>query len=279
MRAFQWNFRRQHHFLLLSPAPEQHRAFMHECSLLHLPLAAEPEHLRASAPGHLHASGIIRIQNRKIFRVLVFKQPRLRVHISLKCPMPVEMIGRNVEHNPNLRPETANGFELEAGNFQHNDRLRRRSFHQRNRRRPNVPADQRLESARCENLSNQRSGCSLPVRSRNADNRPRQKRRCQFNLSDDRLSQRPRLRDGCRIHGNPRADNDQVLILKCPLAMPAGFNCDPLVKQRRNFLAKLLFRLGVGNRDPRAARLQKQRRSHARAPQSHHQHAFSVEFH
>ncbi len=35
-----------------------------------------------------------------------------------------------------------------------------------------------------------------------ADNRPRQKRRRQFNLADDRLPQRPRLDDGRGIHGH-----------------------------------------------------------------------------
>ena len=53
-----------------------------------------------------------------------------------------------------------------------------------------------------------------------------------------------------------RADHDQVLVLKGALAVLSGFDRNSLLQQRRDFLVKLLLRLGIGNRTraPRACK-------------------------
>ena len=82
-----------------------------------------------------------------------------------------------------------------------------------------------------------------------------------------------------RVHRNAGADHDQVLSAKSALAVSAGFDRDAVIEQDRNFFAQLVLRLGVGDRDLRASRLQKQSRGHAGLAQADDEHAFVVEIH
>ena len=226
-----------------------------------------------------YASRIILVQHRKVVAPLILKDARLRIHVSLKRPVPVQMIGRHVQHHGNLRTKRLNRLQLKTRNFQHNHGLPRRPLRQRNRRSTNVPADQRRQSARRQNLARQRRRRSLPVRPSNRHNRPRQKLRRQFNLANHRLAHGPRLHQHRRIHRNPRTHHNQILPAKRALSVPARLDRNPMIEQRRNLIPQFISALGIGNRNPRPMRLQKQRRSHPGLAESNHQHAFVFKFH
>src|SRR6185437_6221836 len=83
---------------------------------------------------------------------------------------------------------------------------------------------------------------------------------------------------GC-VHRHTRADDDQILPSKGPLAVSARFHRYAMVEQHENFFAELVFILGIGNGDLRALRFQKQRRSYTRFAQADDQHAFVAEIH
>src|SRR5260370_33024150 len=171
-----------------------------------------------------------------------------------------------VEDDCNLGPEVANGLQLEAGNLKQRDRFRCRLWNQGNCGSPDVPADQSLQTTSRKNFTGQGCGRGFPVRSGNRDDLALKEFRCKLNFPKDVLTQCPRLIDRLRIYGNTGTYYDQVLILKRPLTVAAGFNRYPVIEQRRYLFAKLVFRLRVGHGYASPARLQKERRSHARAP-------------
>jgi hypothetical protein len=103
--------------------------------------------------------------------------------------------------------------------------------------------------------------------------------RRQFDFADHRLSQVARLHQLRRIDRHTRAHHDQILPAKGAVAVAAGFDRDPMLQQKQNFIPQLGFRLGIRHRDASAARLQKKRRSHARFAEANHQHAFVIEIH
>src|SRR5712692_2427325 len=96
-----------------------------------------------------------------------------------------------------------------------------------------------------------------------SNDRPGQKLGCEFHFADDRLAQRTRLFELRSVEWHTRADDDQVLSSEGADAVPAGFDCDPMVEQKQDFVAQLRLGLRVGNGDPRASGLEKQSRGYA----------------
>jgi hypothetical protein len=81
------------------------------------------------------------------------------------------------------------------------------------------------------------------------------------------------------VAGDAGADHDQILIAECALAVLAGFDRNPAVKQCRNLIAELILALGVAYGYARAARLQKERAGNARLTQSNHQNPLAFDIH
>src|ERR1700728_3799683 len=189
-----------------------------------------PDLLRRASHQHAHASRIILVQHREVAFLLVLKHPRLRIYVSLKRPMPIQMVRRNVQYHRDLGSERLNGLQLKARDFQHNHALRLRPLRQRNRRSANVSADECRQPSRSQNLSRERSRRSLPIRTGNRHNRSWQKLRRQLNLADHWLAQRPCLRQQRRVHRNTRAHHNQILSAKGALAVPAGLDRNPMIE-------------------------------------------------
>src|SRR5262249_24929784 len=92
---------------------------LYECSPLQLPLAAEPESLRARATGEVDASRIIGIQNRKVILLLILEDVGFGVDIGLESPVAIQMVGSNVQHDGNFRTKAADGLELKTRDLEH----------------------------------------------------------------------------------------------------------------------------------------------------------------
>ena len=149
----------------------------------------------------------------------------------------------------------------------------------RDGRRADVAADQRRASAGGDDLARQGGGRGLAVGAGDGDDLALQEARRQFDFADDGNAALARLHQLRHVEGHAGADDDQVLIAEGALAMLAGFDPDAVVEQRGNFLAKLLWRLGIGDGDPRAPVRQKQSAGHAGFAQPDHQHAFAFNIH
>ena len=193
--------------------------------------------------------------------------------------MPVKVVGSDVEYDGGFRSKSLNGLQLEARDLQHCDGLRSGLIDQRYGRSADVAADDRCESAGCNNFPRQRGGRGFAIRAGDGDYASRDELRRQFDLANDGFAQGAGMLQEGRIHRHPRADHDQVLPLKGALAVPSGFDRYSVVEENWYLIRQLILRLGVGDGHPRSPRLEKQRRGDAGFPQADYQHAFVVEVH
>jgi hypothetical protein len=73
--------------------PKKDPAIADARPLLYLSLTAEPEDLRPGAAGQSAAGGIVGIQDREIFSLLILENARLRVRVGFECAVAVEVVG------------------------------------------------------------------------------------------------------------------------------------------------------------------------------------------
>src|SRR5205807_5089081 len=162
------------------------------------------------------------------------------------CTVTVQVVRRNVQDGRDIRLEFLNGFKLEAGDFQNIEAISGGLPGQRDPRRADVAAYQRLVSALGQNLSRQRGGGGLSVGAGNGNDAAFKKAARQFNLANDRYTQSARLLKLGLVGRDTGADHDQVLIAEGALAVAAGLDRDAPIQQERNFILQLGFSLGIG---------------------------------
>ena len=102
-----------------SVSPENNAAIANECSRFHFPWRLNQNTCAASAPGKLHAGRIVRVQHGEIVGMLVLENTGLGVDVSRKCPMAIQVVGRDVEHDRNSGTKTRNRLQLETRNLEH----------------------------------------------------------------------------------------------------------------------------------------------------------------
>src|SRR5271157_956419 len=164
VRALQRDLADRHDLALGPPIAPDNALPANESSALHLPQATEPGHRSLGFRSHRDARRIVCIQYREIVSRLVLENAGLRGGVVLKCVVPVEMIWGDVEDNRNLRMEALDGFQLEAANLQHNPGVVGGSLDEADRWSANVAPHQRLPPASSDDLSCQRGGRGLTVR-------------------------------------------------------------------------------------------------------------------
>src|SRR5262245_45854506 len=77
-------------------------------------LLREQMETRTSAPCHLEDRGIVGVDDRPVTGLLVLEDSRLRRRIRLDARMPIEMVGRKVQHHRDPRMERIDLLELKA---------------------------------------------------------------------------------------------------------------------------------------------------------------------
>src|ERR1700729_3631881 len=183
MPAFERNLGDLHDLPLPGTIPEDDVAVAYPCAPLHFFLAAKPEDWRACACRHGDTGWIVGIEYGEVASLpavaacltfgaslifsasLIFKDARFSLHVDFESAMPVEMVGRHVQHDCHLRTESLNRFQLKARNLEHDNGLGLSALGQRNRGRTDVAAHQRGKARRRHDLAGQRGGCRLAVRS------------------------------------------------------------------------------------------------------------------
>src|SRR5260370_34644928 len=85
---------------------------------------AEPAQRALNFIFERYASRVIGVEHGKIAGLLVFKYPRLRVDVSLKRMVPVEMIRRDVQDGGDPGAKLFDGLQLEARDLKDGDRIR-----------------------------------------------------------------------------------------------------------------------------------------------------------
>ena len=86
---------------------------------------AEPEHAAADARGEGGGAGIVGVEHRAVGLRLVREDARLGLDVPLEAAVPVQVIGRDVQHRRHARPEQRGALELEARGLGHDDAVGR----------------------------------------------------------------------------------------------------------------------------------------------------------
>ena len=128
--------------------------------------------------------------------LLIPEDPRFGVAVGSQGAMPVEMVGGNVEHGGDVRPESPDGFKLEAGYLKHSYRILGRFLDQRNGRSANIAAHEGGKTAVSNHFTGQGRGCGLAVRTGNGNDPAGKKLGRQFDFSDDLVGERAPAPEG-----------------------------------------------------------------------------------
>src|SRR5208337_1734668 len=123
VRPLQRDLRYRQDFMLATGVTEEDAAFPRVGSRIHFLLAAEPEDLGASSGRQFRTGAVVGVEHSKIRWLLVLENTGLGAGIGSEREMPVQVIGRDVEHNRDVRTECLDGLKLEAGDFQNGDRI------------------------------------------------------------------------------------------------------------------------------------------------------------
>src|SRR5262252_493971 len=101
MRALQRNLSDRHNRLSLRSLAwyKDDALSIHKRTLLDRPTRAEPEDLRFGLRGDHLGQLVFGIQHKEVVGLLVLSYPRLHRRIILKAAVPVQMVGRNVQHH------------------------------------------------------------------------------------------------------------------------------------------------------------------------------------
>src|SRR5258708_5365884 len=155
VRAFEMNIRSLQHGNFFSVSAKDDLIAAKKRSCIHFLLAAKPRQRRFDFALQVGTGRVVGVQDSEITGLLVLEDSRLRVYVGLKRVVAVEMVRSDIQDSGNPRTELLNALELEAGNFQDYVAVRRGLINQRDHRRADVSADERLLPALGENLADQ----------------------------------------------------------------------------------------------------------------------------
>ena len=159
--------------------------------------------------------------------------------------MPVQMVGRKVEHHRHVRAEIVNAFQLKAAQLGDKPRAGLGVVHRRAQGIADVAAHKGGEPGGLQHVAQQRGGGGLAVRSGNAHQRSFQKPGggLDFRINGNHpLARRLKLR---QVPGHAGADHDELVPQKRFLALRPEFQPDFILEELRQEVAK--FRRGLAS--------------------------------
>src|SRR5260370_32871685 len=107
---------------------------------------SESAHLRTAALGELQHEWVIRIDDRPVGVLLVLENPRLGFAVRFDAGVPIEVIGREVQHDGHPRMKGDDLLELKAARLDDMKHLWRRVRDLRTERRTDVSSHTDFES-------------------------------------------------------------------------------------------------------------------------------------
>ena len=238
VRARERNFPGFHHRIFLAVMDDYNFVAAQARALAHALLPAEPEHLRFLRRV-FRRSGIIRIQNRRIQLGLVLKYSRFCGRVCCHRLVPVQMVRRQIQQCPDVRPELFNQLQLKAAQFRDGYRSRIQHFHFRNQRRSHIACKIGTHRPGFQDVMNQRGRRGFAVRSRDANQLALQKPVRKFNFTPDRDALRFRQSQKRIVGRHAGAWDNQVLRKKRFFRMPAKFQSDSGRPQLRRRISQV----------------------------------------
>ena len=202
--------------------------------------------------------------------------------------MPVEVVGRQIQKNGNVRAKRIDPFELEAAELGHGNALiagfirAPRPPRESDERRANISGNHRRRARARQNMADERSRRRFSIRAGHADQPSSQEAPAQFDFAPDRHARGARRQKTWVVRRHSRAGHDQIL--RRHRGQRAVARSAPKIKraaerpQLRHGLAELLGGAIVDGCHQGAPRRAELRRGDACARQSQHQHALACEF-
>src|SRR6202022_4423956 len=102
--------------------------------------------------------------------------------VILERIVPVQVVRRDVQTDADVGAKGANGFELEAGQLEHIPLIGTGSRDDRRHSRADVAADLRGDAGLPQDVSDQRRGSRLAIRSGDSDDLPLQISACELDF-------------------------------------------------------------------------------------------------
>ena len=190
-------------------------------------------------------------------RARALEDAQLRVAVRLEGPVPVEVIGLEVEQHRDIARELVHVLELEARELADDGRARLDLLGDVGERAADVAGDLDAAAGRAQDRAEQLGRRRLPVRAGHADQRVAvQQPVAELDLAPDRDAARTRSRGERRLGRHPGALHDELDTLQQRLLLRSGTNFD----------AGLGEPARVGNRRPGRPRRPPPRAARARAP-------------
>ncbi len=176
-----------------------------------------------------------------IVRLLVFEDPDLRLDVAFERPVPVEVVGLDVQEHGDPRPELVHVLELEARQLAHDPRALLEQPVERGERAADVPCHDNVAARRAHDRPQQLAGGRLAVRPGHTDDRPAERPIAQLDLAPDGYSASTRL-DHERVltrntraldeQSNPVEEREIVVVLQLPIGLD-DLHHPPLEQSRR----------------------------------------------
>ncbi len=116
---------------------------------------------------------------------LIFEDARFGGCISFHRAVPVEMVGREIEKQADIRAKSLDEFKLEAAEFGDRNRLVGGFLNHINKRRADISGKKRGEVGVFQNVFDERSGCGFAVGAGDTDQAAVEKSVSEFDFAPD----------------------------------------------------------------------------------------------
>ena len=181
------------------------------------------------------------------------------------------MILRDVQRQPHVRVEIANGLELKTGKLQHVPAVLARCRDHRRHRRSDIATHLRRDARRAQDVADQAGGGGFAVGAGDADGAPLQERRRQLDFADHVHAALASGFERRQVHRHVGRDHYRVALQKHCRRLQ--FEGDRKARQHLRRFAQLVERLQVGRPDARAQARQQFGRRQPRFFHADHQHS------
>ena len=219
------------------------------------------------------------VQDGRVLRGLVFKEPHLRAGVGREIRVTVQVVVRDVEQHPHRGPERRDGVELETADFGHNDVGGLPAVDVADQGPADVPADEDPAARGFQHPPQQLGHRGFPVRAAHRHDGLADEPRGQLDLPDHRDPAAARGLERGEGVGHSRAQHDQIRRREIFGAMPPQRQIDVESAQLGHPGAECRFRRHVGRPDGSTAAAQKPCGGDPGARQPDHENLFVRNLH
>ncbi len=233
-----------------------------------------------ASPGTLGGGGganVVGVQDAAVVLVLLGEDALFGQRVVFEGAVAIEVVGRDVEDDGDLRMELLGGFKLEAGDFENVPGGVGRVFNEGDDGNADVAADLRGDSGFLKNFAEERGRGGLAVGTGDGEDLSFEEAGGELELADDGAAEVAGLNQFGRVERNAGADDDEVLAAEGKQAVAAGFDVDALIEKGGNVFGKGFGAANVGDGNLSSLAAQEEGRGEAGFAESDNENFFAFE--